>query len=115
MPKMEMNPTPADTLNGVPVDDQRKDSPRQAIGICAMMIKVSIRDCRRGVEHAGNQQQRERHNDHQASIGRLEFTVLARPLQMTPSAEFHLPRYAMPGILDGALQVPIPTVNLTGT
>ena len=44
MPKIEMNPTAAETLNGVPVRYRPRIPPMQATGICAMMTKVSMSD-----------------------------------------------------------------------
>ena len=40
MAKMEMKPTAADTLNGVPVTTRANTSPRQASGTCAINISV---------------------------------------------------------------------------
>ena len=44
IPKIEMKPTPADTLKGVPVMISASTPPRHATGICAMMMKVSMSD-----------------------------------------------------------------------
>lgn len=38
--KMEMNPTAADTLNGVPVTTRASTPPKQASGTCAINISV---------------------------------------------------------------------------
>jgi hypothetical protein len=44
MPKIEMKPTAADTLNGMPVTSSARIRLRQATGTCAMMMNVSIKE-----------------------------------------------------------------------
>ena len=82
MPKIEMKPTAAETLNGVPVR-YRPEYPAQA-GDRNLRHDDEGVDQRsgRGVEHAGDQHQRERHHDHQAAVGVLQLAVFAGPFQV---------------------------------
>ena len=100
-----MKPTPADTLNGVPVMINAEDA--------AETRDRNLRHDDEGVDErlggavkdAGDEQQCERHDDHQAAIGGLKLAVLARPFEMHAFGQIDFFRDSALGLVDGALQI----------
>ena len=116
MPKIEMKPTAAETLNGVPVRIRPEDSAQAGDRNLRHDDEGVDQRSGRGVEHARDQHQRERHHDHQAAIGRLQFAVLARPFQMHALGQLDLARDCASWRRSTALCRSRPrTANRTGT
>ena len=102
-----MKPTPADTLKGVPVMISAEHSAEARDRNLRHDDEGVDERLSRAIEDTGDEQQRERHDYREASIGGLKFAVLAGPFEMHAFGKMDFLRDSALGIDDGALQIAI--------
>ena len=103
--KIEMKPTAAETLKGVPVTTSANTPPRQASGTCAINIRVLTNDKVAAYSTAMIKSSATGNNNCQTAIGLLELAILTDPIQRNPFGELDLLGDCALCLVDGALHV----------
>src|ERR1700674_525115 len=105
MPKIEMKPTAADTLNGIPVNQKRQNSSEASNGYLGHDDECVDPGVSRAIKDRGDQYERKRNADLE-SVNRLpQFAILSRPFEVHALGQFHSTGNALLCLTDGAFEV----------